>query len=55
MQPTGLPYNISPKFQVGRLFTFKFITPNGAETIGGFKVLQYLQNILKNILLSNKT
>ncbi len=32
----GIPYNLTPNFQVGGIFPFKFITPNGAETIGGF-------------------
>ncbi len=35
IQPIGIPYNITAKFQVGGIFPFKFITPNDAETIGG--------------------
>ncbi len=35
IQPIGIPYNITPKFQVGGIFPFKFITPKGAETKGG--------------------
>jgi len=35
VQPIGIPYNITPKFQVGGIFPFKFITPKGAETTGG--------------------
>jgi len=35
VQPIGIPYNITPKFQIGGIFPFKFITPNGAETNGG--------------------
>ncbi|PCJ91225.1 MAG: hypothetical protein COA50_16650 [Flavobacteriaceae bacterium] len=35
VQPIGIPYNITPKFQVGGTFPFKFVTPNGAETTGG--------------------
>jgi len=36
IQPIGIPYNITPKFQVGGVFPFKLVTPKGAETIGGF-------------------
>ena len=36
IQPFGIPYNVTPKFQVGGIFPFKFITPKGAETTGGF-------------------
>ena len=35
LQPIGIPYNITPKFQVGAIFPFKFITPTGAKTKGG--------------------
>lgn len=35
MQLIGIPYNITSKFQVGGIFPFKFVTPNGAETTGG--------------------
>ncbi|MBL4642397.1 MAG: hypothetical protein JKY44_02275 [Flavobacteriaceae bacterium] len=35
IQPIGIPYNITPRFQVGLLFPFKFITPKGSETSGG--------------------
>jgi len=36
LQPIGIPYNITPKFQIGGIFPFKFITPQGTETTGGF-------------------
>ncbi len=36
LQPIGIPYNITSKFQVGGIFPFVFKTPNGSETIGGF-------------------
>ena len=36
VQPIGVPFNISSTFQVGGIFPFKFITPKGAETTGGF-------------------
>lgn len=35
IHPIGIPYNITPRFQVGLLFPFKFITPKGSETSGG--------------------
>ena len=35
VQPIGIPYNITPKFQVGGIVPFKFITQKGAETNGG--------------------
>ena len=35
VQPIAIPYNITPKFQIGGIFPFKFITPKGEETIGG--------------------
>lgn len=35
VQPIGIPYNITPKFQVGGIFPFKFITPKGAKTNSG--------------------
>ncbi|RUT73310.1 hypothetical protein [Ancylomarina longa] len=35
VQPIGIPYNISPKFQIGGILPFKFITPKRAETNGG--------------------
>lgn len=35
VQPIGIPYNITPKFQVGGVFPFKFIRPKGTETTGG--------------------
>jgi len=35
IQPIGIPYNITSKFQVGGIFPFKFISPKGAETTGG--------------------
>ena len=31
VQPIGIPYNVSAKFQVGAIFPFKFITPRNAE------------------------
>lgn len=36
MQPIGIPYNISAKFQVGGIFPFVFKTPKGGQTISGF-------------------
>jgi len=36
VQLIGIPYNITSKFQVGGIFPFKFITPNGTQTTGGF-------------------
>ncbi|WP_142783517.1 hypothetical protein [Changchengzhania lutea] len=36
VQPIAIPYNITSKFQIGGIFPFKFITPKGAETTGGF-------------------
>jgi len=36
IQPIGIPYNITSKFQVGAIFPFKFITPTDSKTIGGF-------------------
>lgn len=38
IQAVGLPYNITSKFQIGGVFPFKFITPNGVETTGGFQI-----------------
>ena len=35
IQPIGIPYNITPEFQVGGILPFKFITPEGTETTGG--------------------
>ncbi|MBL4568272.1 MAG: hypothetical protein JKY69_00905 [Flavobacteriaceae bacterium] len=35
VQPIGIPFNITPKFQVGAIFPFKFVTPKGGETAGG--------------------
>jgi hypothetical protein len=35
VQPIGIPYNITSKFQVGGIFPFKFITTKSAETTGG--------------------
>jgi len=35
VHPFGIPYNISPKFQVGGIVPFKWITPKGSETSGG--------------------
>lgn len=36
VQPIGIPYNITSKFQVGAIFPFKFITPKDSKTTGGF-------------------
>ncbi len=36
VQPIGIPYNITTKFQVGAIFPFKFITPKESNTTGGF-------------------
>ncbi len=36
VQPIGIPYNITTKFQVGAIFPFKFITPKNSKTTGGF-------------------
>lgn len=36
VQPFAIPYNISPKFQVGAIFPFKFINPNRMDGVGGF-------------------
>jgi len=36
VQRLGIPYNLTPKFQVGGIFPFKVITPRGAETVSGF-------------------
>lgn len=36
VQPIAIPYNITPKFQVGAIFPFKFITPKDSKTTGGF-------------------
>ncbi len=35
VQPIGLPYNISSKFQIGGIFPVKFITPKEGKTTGG--------------------
>ncbi len=35
----GIPYNISPKFQVGGLIPFKFINPKGTDYSSGFSDL----------------
>lgn len=35
IQPIGIPYNITPKFQVGGIFPFRFVTPKGEDTKGG--------------------
>ena len=35
VQPIGIPYNITTKFQVGAIFPFIFKTPKGAETVSG--------------------
>ncbi len=41
IQPIGIPYNITPKFQIGGIFPFKFVTPNGAETKGGLSDITF--------------
>ena len=35
VQPVGIPYNISTKFQVGAIFPFVFKTPEGGERVEG--------------------
>ena len=36
VQPIGIPYNVTAKFQLGAIFPFKFITPKNSEkTISG--------------------
>jgi len=36
VQPIGIPYNISSKFQIGGTVPFKSISPKGGKTISGF-------------------
>jgi len=36
LQIVAIPYNITPKFQIGGIIPFKFITPNTTETVSGF-------------------
>ncbi len=36
VQPIGIPYNITPTFQVGGILPYKFISPKGAKTVNGF-------------------
>ncbi len=36
VQPIAIPYNITPKFQLGAILPFKFITPKDLKTTGGF-------------------
>ena len=36
VQAIGVPFNFTSKFQVGGMFPFKFINPNGAKTTSGF-------------------
>ncbi len=40
IQPIAIPYNISPKFQIGGIVPFKFVTPNNQETTGGLSDIQ---------------
>lgn len=35
VQLIGIPYNITPKFQIGGIIPFKLITPKGTATNGG--------------------
>lgn len=35
LHPIGIPFNITPRFQVGGIFPFKIIAQKGAETNGG--------------------
>ncbi len=35
VQPLGVPYNISPKFQVGGILPFKYVKPGEAEAASG--------------------
>ena len=36
IQPFVIPYNITPKFQVGTILPFVFKTPDNSTTVGGF-------------------
>jgi len=36
VQPIGVPYNITSKFQVGGILPLKFVTPKNQKTFGGF-------------------
>ncbi|VAW11540.1 hypothetical protein MNBD_BACTEROID05-1111, partial [hydrothermal vent metagenome] len=36
IQPFAIPYNITPKFQVGTILPFVFKTPKSSSTVGGF-------------------
>ncbi len=36
IQPIGIPYNISTKFQIGGIFPFKFINPKNGDAVNGF-------------------
>jgi len=36
VQPIGIPYNISTKFQIGGIFPFKAINPKNADAVSGF-------------------
>ncbi len=36
LQPIAIPYNITPKFQVGGILPFKYLKPRGAKAAAGF-------------------
>jgi len=36
VQPIGIPYNISTKFQIGGIFPFKIINPKNGDAVSGF-------------------
>ena len=36
VQPIGIPYNISTKFQIGGIFPFKVINPKNGDAVSGF-------------------
>lgn len=36
VQPIGIPYNVTTKFQIGGIFPFKIINPKNADVVSGF-------------------
>jgi len=36
IQPIAIPYNITPKFQIGGILPFKYLKPAEAEAVAGF-------------------
>ena len=36
VQPIGIPYNVTTKFQIGGIFPFKIINPKNGEAVSGF-------------------